>query len=314
MLHRWHLRLAGPLVVAALLALAACNSSTMTVTISTGGSPSPTSTSTTSATATPAATGCAAVEPGSAPATPIPGFTSQTLFPSGAVMTPLVTAYGATGQFTIEGTNICYQGTVDQVNGPYSGHSSIFAGLLGAGWDFNSTFPYDGMTAARTCHSGANCFNSNGLSTPQHYISFENLTSPQTGFVTYHLRVAIPPASPSCSPAANYASQPITLTWGITSSLTYDLPPLTKGSTANLGSGYAGGNLYTFCSAGSASTILSFMEGVAQANGETLLHTTSTSFQVCLQQAVSAYFTVTITANSGNVWTLNQSVPALPSC
>jgi hypothetical protein len=231
-------------------------------------------------------------------------------------MKPLQTTYGGAGQYTLKVTEICYPGTVAQVNGPYSGHKSIYANLLGMGLDFNSTFPYDGATAADVCAYYANCFNTNGLSNPEHYISFEKLTSPQAGFVTYRLRVAAPPARPACSPPGDYSGQPVLHTWGITSSLTYVVPPWTQGSTTNAGSGYAGGNLYWLCSAGSGATILQFMKGVAQSHGETLLHSTSTSFEVCLKQAAGQYFSVTITTSTGDVWQLNQTVPAFsdPTC
>jgi hypothetical protein len=313
MSHHWRSRFTALVFTAALLALTACSTTSGT---SASGSSSPAATSAPHATATAAPTGCAALEPTAVAATPIPGFTSYTLFPSGSVMTPLQTAYGGTGEFTIKETNICYPGTVAQVNGPYSGHSSVFAYLLGAGLDFNSTFPYDGVTAADVCASGANCFNTNGLSNFEHYISFEKLVSPTSGFVTYRLRLASPPANPVCSPSTDYSGQPIIHTWEITTSLTYVVPPLTKGSKANQGSGYAGGNLFTLCSAGSAATILPFMKSVAQSHGETLLNSTSSSFEVCLQQAAGAYFSVTVTANSGDVWTLNQTIPAFstPTC
>lgn len=316
MSHRWRARFTALLFAAALLTLTACSSTASTGANSPGGSSGPAGAGTPPPTATAAPTGCAALEPGSAAATSIPGFTSFALFPTGSVMTPLSTSYGGTGQFTIETTNICFQGTTTQVNGPFSGHSSVFAYLLGAGLNFNSTFPYDGATAARACRGGASCFNTNGLSNPEHYISFENLASPQSGYVTYHLRVAAPPAAPACAPASDYANQAILHTWEITTSLRYDMPPLTKGSTANQGGGYAGGNGSIFCSAGSAGTILNFMENVAKSHGETLMDTSSTSFKVCIEQAPEAYFAVTVTANSGNVWTMNQTIPAYgtPTC
>lgn len=314
MLHLWRSRYTALLFTAALLALTAC--STTSGSNPGGPNPNPAATSVSQATATAAPTGCAALLPGATAATPIPGFTTYTLFPTGSVMKPLQTAYGGTGEFTIRETTLCYPGTVSQVNGPYSGHTSIYATLLGMGLDFNSGFPYDGVTAADACASGANCFNTNGLSNFEHYISFEKLTSPQSGFVTYRLRVASPPANPACSPPSDYSGQSIIHTWKITSAVTYAVPPLTKGSTANSGSGYAGGNLFWLCSAGSGATILQFMKGVAQSHGEALLHSTSTSFEVCLEQSAGQYFSITITTSTGDVWEMNQTVPVFtdPTC
>jgi hypothetical protein len=310
MLHHWRPRIAALLCTAALLTLTACATNVQ------GGSSNPTATSGPKATATAKPAGCAALLPGATAAKPMAGFTTYTLFPSGSVMAPLHVAYGGTGQFTIRETDICYPGTVSQVNGPYHDHTSIYAHLLGAGLDFNSGFPYDGVTAADACASGASCFNTNGLSSFEHYISFEKLVSPQSGFVTYRLRVATPPANPACSPPGDYSGQSIIHTWKITNTLIYAVPPLTKGSTTNMGSGYAGGNLYWLCSAGSGATILQFMKGVAQSHGETLLNSTSTGFKVCIKQAAGQYFSVTITTSSGPVWQLNQTIPVYgdPTC
>jgi len=310
--HLWRSRYTALLFTAALLALTACS----TTGAPAGGQNNPTATGAPHATATATPAGCAGLLPGATAATPLPGFTSYKLFPSGSVMTPLHTAYGGTGQFLIKLTTICYPGNVSQVNGPYHDHTSIYANLLGMGLDFNSGFPYDGVTAADACASGASCFNTNGLSNFEHYISFEKLTSPVSGFVTYKLRVAMPPANPACSPPSDYSGQSIIHTWKITSTLTYAVPPLTKGSTTNSGSGYAGGNLFWLCSAGSGATILQFMKNVAQSHGEALLNSTSTSFEVCLKQAAGEYFSVTITTSTGNVWELNQTVPAFsdPTC
>jgi hypothetical protein len=96
------------------------------------------------ATATPAAS-CATILPGVTAPTSISGF-GGLIYPARAVATPLHASYGGTGQFTIQEIDVCFQGTTQQVAGPFSCHCSVYANLLGTGWGFNSTYPYEVQT------------------------------------------------------------------------------------------------------------------------------------------------------------------------
>jgi hypothetical protein len=258
-------------------------------------------------TSTPTAS-CATLVPGATAAT-APSSFAGLQFPSGAVMTSLQAAAGGTGQFLLDSTNVCYHGTVDQVNGPYSGHSSVFAYLLGSGWGY-STFPADGLHQA-ACGSGVRCFRSSPTTNPEHYLAFDHLTSPTTGYVTYRLRLATPPTTPSCNPTF-YASRPY-----IYGFLGYAVPPLTKESDTAAGGGYAGGYAYGLCSAGTPATILAFMRASAMAAGQTVLNSTATGFNTCVPgPGHGSYQEIIFGVSSGNEWEIRVSIPIFttPTC
>ena len=285
-------RLAAPLAVL-VLALLGCGGTTTIV------QSAPTATRT----PTPAPS-CATVLPGAAAAAAPAGFTGLQ-FPTGAVMTALHSSYGGTGQFTIQETNVCYAGTPSQVNGPFSGHSSVFAYLFGSGWGTSTTYPLDGQTE-KPCTAGANCFHSGD----EHYLSFENLTSPLAGFVTYHLRLGAPPPAPSCDPTYFGPSVPYSYSFGA-----YALPPLTKVSPAAGGEGFPGGTGTGFCSAGTPASILAFMQAAAVAVGDTPHQATSTSFCVSVP-AGGFYGQDLFTVGTTNEWDIREYHPisSTPVC
>ncbi|HEY7833606.1 MAG TPA: hypothetical protein VIG30_08565 [Ktedonobacterales bacterium] len=283
-------RLVAPLVALAFVVVA-CGSSTTIV------QSGPT------ATRTPAPS-CATLLPGASAAAAPAGFTGLQ-FPTGAVMTAPHSSYGATGQFAIQQTDVCYAGTPDQVNGPFSGHSSVFAYLFGSGWGTSTTYPLDGQTQ-KPCTTGANCFHSGD----EHYLSFENLTSPLTGFVTYHLRLGAPPPAPTCDPTFFGPSVSYSDTFGA-----YALPPLTKVSPAAGGEGFPGGTGTGFCSAGTSATILAFMQASAIAAGDTPRQITATSF--CVSVSSGGFYGQTVfVISSGNQWDINEYHPiaSTPQC
>lgn len=242
---------------------------------------------------------CATLLPGAAAAAAPAGFTGLQ-FPSGAVMTALHASYGGTGQFAVQETDVCYAGTVDEVNGPFSGHSSVFAYLFGSGWGQANTFPTNGAAQANCPAGGPACFRTSD----EHYLYFEHLQSPLTGFVTYHLRLATPPPAPSCNPTYYGPSVPYSYTYG-----TWGLPPLSKVSSFALGGGHAGGYDYGVCSAGTPASILAFMLASVAAAGATAHQVTATSFCVSYMQG-GFYGEDGVSVGSGNEWALHHTVPA----
>lgn len=264
------------------------------------------------ATATPAPS-CATILPG-ATAPMLPGYLIFGLiYPTGAVATPLRASYGGTGQFIVQETEVCYQGTIAQVNGPLSGHSSVYANLLGTGWGFNPTYPYDGQTQ-KACSSGATCFKSPFPSNPEHYLSFEKLQSPLTGFVTYHLRLAAPPPLPTCNPAYYPSSSPYIYTFG-----GFAVPPLTKENDNRGGGGFAGGYAYGLCTAGTPASILAFMQAAVMAAGRPVTHVTATGFSTCVPftpggSPTPYYNDITVGVGTGNEWTMTIYIPIATSC
>lgn len=264
------------------------------------------------ATATPAPS-CATILPG-ATAPTLPGYLIFGLtYPTGAVATPLRASYGGTGQFSIQETDVCYKGTTQQVAGPFSCHCSVYANLLGTGWGFNSTYPYDGQMQ-KACSGSATCFKSPFPSNPEHYLSFEKLQSPLTGFVTYHLRLAAPPPLPTCNPAYYPSSAPYVYSWG-----GFAVPPLTKESPTAAGGGFAGGYAYGLCSAGTPASILAFMQAAVMAAGRPIANVNATSFRTCVPftpgGTPTPYFNdIRIAVGTGNEWTMTIYIPISTSC
>ena len=258
-------------------------------------------------TPTPAATStptpsCATLLPGATAATAPGGYAGLT-FPSGTVMNAITAAYGGTGQFKVQKTQLCYHGTPDQVNGPFSGHTSSFAVLFGSGWGVSPTFPADGQTQA-ACDPGASCFRSGNPPYVEYYLSFENIQTPLSGYVTYQLRLATPPPYPTCNPT--YYGPSVAYTYNFDS---FNVPPLTKESDFAAGGGHMGGYTYGLCSAGTPATILAFMEASATANGYTLLGVTATNFHVCQAAGGGAFSRWDFTVSTGNEWQINRSSP-----
>jgi hypothetical protein len=223
-------------------------------------------------------------------------------------MKPLTSSYGGTGQFTVQQTGACYTGTADEVNGPFSGHSSVFAYLFGSGWGVSTTFPSDGQTQ-QPCAAGASCFRSGAAA--EYYLSFENLTSPVTGFETYHLRLATPPLAPTCNPTYYGSSVSYMYTFQ-----GYAVPPLTKESDFAAGGGHMGGYTYGLCSAGTPASILAFMQGAVTAAGSTPMSVNATTFHICVSAGSGYYRTYTFAVGSGNEWTIDRSSPVFttPTC
>lgn len=289
----WQALIRGMGCVASLALLVGCGASGTVVA---------TSTPTPSATPTPS---CATLLPGASAASAPAGFAGLQ-FPTGAVMTSPHASYGGTGQFTVQETDVCYAGMPDQVNGPFSGHSSVYAYLFGSGWGTSTTYPLDGQMQ-KPCITGARCFRSGAPPYVEYYLSFENLQSPITGYVTYHLRLATPPPAPSCNPTYYGPSVPYSYTFG-----SWALPPLTKVSSFALGGGHAGGYDYGVCSAGTPASILAFMEASVTAAGDTPHNVTATGF--CVSYTQSGYYGEnSVSVGSGNEWAIHHTSPAATS-
>ncbi|HEV2237287.1 MAG TPA: hypothetical protein VGR57_11555 [Ktedonobacterales bacterium] len=285
------LALALPLTAA----LSACGSGT---TVAITNTPTPTITPT-------PVPSCATILPG-AGATSAPAGFEALHYPTGAVMKPLASSAGGAGQFTVQQTDVCFTGMPSDVNGPFSGRTSVFANLLGAGWGLSTTFPTDGQTQA-ACASGNSCLRDSG----EHYVALESIQSPLTGFVTYHLRLATPPAAPTCN--ATYYGPSVAYTYAFGN---WAVPPLTKESDFALGGGHAGGYDYGLCSAGTPASILAFMQASVTAHGDTPHQVTAASFCVSYSQgsgASTVYGDYTFRVSTGNEWSVSRSAPIYPA-
>ncbi len=170
-------------------------------------------------------------------------------FPQNAISTSISPAGGGVGRFTIEQFDVCAPSTTRSA--VYSFYAS---GLPGSGWAGASTYPYDGAWQA-SC-GDPYCWKKDHL---PRYVSLEKVTDHGNGLITYHMRLAIPPAGPSCSSSVGIYDGK---TWdgNLGSVPGLNAPPLTLDG---LGDGYSGGGashdaIQAMCSSGTASSINAF--------------------------------------------------------
>lgn len=165
-----------------------------------------------------------------------PGF-SDVLLPAETILTTPARSGGSIGFFAITETNACT---------PSSSVSAIRAffarGLPNDGWAQASTFPYDSGWQA-SC-GDPYCWSKD---TAPRYVSLEAVTDAGQGRVTYHLRLASPPAVPT---GLNCGYRGF-----ITDFHGIPLPPL---SSLFGGSSTAYGGGASACSAGTAASIDAF--------------------------------------------------------
>jgi hypothetical protein len=274
-----------PILTLFLLMATACAT---TITTTGGGSNSGTTTGSTAnstpipttpptATAMPTATptpSCATLVPGSSPLGTIPHFPEVAL-PSGAnpVAAAPQTSGGGSGQFTITSYAVCYTGTTDEVDGPYSAHHSLSAMLLGTGWGRTpDSFPFDAQYN-KACSSSQFCFFS-GVAVIGRQLEADSVTDHGNHLITFNLRLAFPPTAPACN--ANFTGSPIhgIQTTAATAYGTVPLPPISLLAPDN-STGHGGLDI---CSTGTAATLSAFLMAYMPQNGWTL-HASSSSSQ-----------------------------------
>jgi hypothetical protein len=135
--------------------------------------------------------------------------------------------------------------------------------MVGVGWTQAATYPYNGAWPA-SC-GDPYCWKKDNKS---RYVSLEKVTSRGNGLVSYHMRLAIPPAGPTCvSSLGIYNGK----TWATTPNGVSDIyaPPFTLD-----GLGEGGGDAHSVtqymngeCSAGSYSSVSSFFSTGLAAHG-----------------------------------------------
>lgn len=200
------------------------------------------------ATATPS---CATLIPGASPLGSIPNFPEVAL-PSGAnpVASAPQTTGGGPGQFTITSYAVCFTGTTDEVDGPYSAHHSLSAMLLGSGWGRTpDSFPFDAQYN-KACSSSQFCFFA-GISVVGRQLEADSVTDHGNQLITFNLHLAFPPTGPACN--ANFTSSPIhgIQTTTPTDYGTVPLPPISY-LAPDSAAGHPGVDV---CSAGTAATL-----------------------------------------------------------
>jgi hypothetical protein len=289
---RWRAVACLIMVSAAMTFIAACGEQTIVL--------KPTATAIPTVTPTPIPS-CPTLLPGSVAATPITGFT-EVQFPSGTVDTAPHQTYGGTGQFTIIEYDLCYTGTPDDLIGPFSGHHSVTANLLGAGWGTSQTFPYTG-DIQQPCVE--HCFD---FADNQRYLTLDQITDHGNSVITYRMRLAAPPLSPTCNPTNYPAATPYSIYFdpNTTSAYHFQLPPLSKISSFN-GGGHAGGTDTPICSAGTYATMIAFMQSSVTAAGWTVGTTSGTGFTAQMSQNGQT-LTIDMSTSNGLISTTSEWV------
>ena len=275
-----------------LLLLAACSSAAG----STGSGPHTATATNTLAppTATTTPTSCSQL-PG------LSGATALTLFgltyPPGAVAAAPHNSAGGPGQFTIGVYSACAPNTDATLTFPTGKGPTPFSKvLLFSGWAPSKTFPADGQFQS-SCAS--ECF-VNGDGTD--YLALASITPVVNGLVTFQLIVATPPTAPACDPSHFGNTTYVTSIQGPNGTTIY-LPPLTRVST-DMGGGYAGGVVTSYCSAGSGASVNAFLQATLPTGGWTSAGPSSWKTSNGTET-----WTMDITVNTPTMWTINQHVP-----
>lgn len=278
-------------LASSLLLLAACNSSAG----STGGKHPASATNTpVPPTATTTPTSCAQL-PGLSGATALNLF--GLTYPPGAVAAAPHNSAGGTGQFTISVYDSCAPNTDANLTfATGKGPTPFSKVLLFSGWAPSKTFPADGQfqsSCASQCFVGPD---------GTQYMSLASITPVVNGLVTFQLIVATPPPAPTCDPTHFSNMTYVTSIQGPNSTTIY-LPPLTRIST-DMGGGYAGGVVTSYCSAGSGASVNAFLQAALPNGGWT--SNGPSSWKTSNGQLT---WTMDITVNTPVMWTINQHVP-----
>lgn len=235
------------------------------------------------ATATSVPTTCAQLT-GFASATaagPVSGFTYD--LPDSTVAPTAQMSAGAAGQYTLYDEDLCTPNTTTEL--PVGATPRPLATALQFyGWGPVQVFPTGG-DALQACPAGDTCYGfnvqtKNGApyyTEPERFLALGSVQDRGHGLVTFHLKLAGPPAAPTCSDA-NYASMehmiygasPVFLPYfGAVTHTAGDpysgiqLPPVTR----MYGESAAGRTYYHLCSGGTAASVSAFMYTQLTSNG-----------------------------------------------
>jgi hypothetical protein len=209
--------------------------------------------------------------------------------PAGTYIGPASSGGGGAGQYTITSYTLCFQGNEANIDGgqltPSATPTSTIGFLVHSGWKLNNLFPDPSNFAYLDYCSNAHiCVNSSGSGAPFTFVGFDQYASHNGGYTTFRLQVARI-AAPVCLNDPQYYSG--TPQYRIyedgnsagSSSPTYHflMPPGTRVSTF-LGGGTAGSSYAYFCSAGTQTTIVTFLKQAMQNDGYTISNVTASGF------------------------------------
>ncbi len=253
-------------------------------------------------TAAPKPTTCAQL-PGLASATPLTLPNME--FPAGTVAAAPVMSFGGVGQYTFRDYSACApNNTTDLIVSTGGKGPEPFTRLLGFyGWATWPSIPGNG-SALSSC-PGSQCFAFNVDSPskatfggPPRFLSLEHVLDNGNALISFHLRVALPPAEPACDPGFDtfddsvYGHHPEYVT--ATGYGAIQWPPLTR-MQGDSAPSIVGSDQ---CSAGTAASVKAFMDDQFSSQGATAV--------ACAQDCWSYNgVTYTMSITSATSWTFS---------
>jgi hypothetical protein len=227
--------------------------------------------------------------------------------PSGTYMSGPTTSGGGTGQYAITTYTLCFKGTESAIDGgslsPSGTATSTIGHLAHNAWIVNNLFPDPTNDAYLDyCSTQHVCVNSSGSGAPFTFVGFDQYANAGSGYTTFRLQVATI-AAPACANDPQYYSGSPKYTIyedgskASSSNPTYhfQMPPGTRVSTFQ-GGGAAGSTYAYFCSAGTQSSIITFLKQAMQNSGYSISNTTASGFSAAM--------------GSGPTYNIDVSVPS----
>ena len=303
--------LASGFILILTLCLVACGaapSPTATATVTPHPSPSPTATAPATATPTP---GCAQLVAGSSPFVSIPSVPGLSL-PASAYVSAGASSGGSTGTYNVHTYTACFQGAESAIDGP---SASTVAQLKQSGWALSNLFPDPGNFAYLDyCSNSHNCLNTSGSGNPFTFIGFDGYGGHAGGLTTFRLQVATI-AAPTClnDPTYYSGSPKYTLYYdGNSPSPSGDprnhflMPPGTRVSTFQ-GGGTAGSTYVYYCSAGSQSSVVGFLQHAMSNDGWAISAASASGFTATIGSGPT--YTISVVVQNPNNYYLRVFIP-----
>jgi hypothetical protein len=304
-------------LILGLLALVGCSSTASTSL--TGGASSGSGTATAARPTATAVVPCTQFVPAATPFSSVSGVPGLQL-PAGSYIGPSTTGGGGTGQYSVTGYTLCFQGSESAIDGgtllPSSTPTSSIGYLVHSGWTLNNIFPDPTNFAYLDyCSNDSICLNDKGSPHPFTFVKFGQYASQSGGYTTFHLEVAAI-AAPTCLNDPTYYSG--TPKYAIyydsnssgNSSNNHDhflLPPGTRVSTYQ-GGGTAGSTYVYFCSAGTKTTVVDFLEQAMQNGGWAISAISASGFTATIGTSPNSY-TIDVDVQNPNNYYLRVFVP-----
>jgi hypothetical protein len=301
-------------LILGLLALAGC-SSTASASVKGGGS---SGTATASATAT-AVVPCTQFVPAATLFRGVSGVAGLQL-PAGSYIGPGTTSGGGTGQYSVTGYTLCFQGSESAIDGgtllPSSTPTSSIGYLVHSGWTLNNIFPDPTNFAYLDyCSNDSICLNDNGSPNPFTFVKFGPYASQSGGYTTFHLEVATITAPTCLNDPTYYSGTPKYAIYydsnsSGNSSNNHDhflLPPGTRVSTYQ-GGGTAGSTYVYFCSSGTQTTVVDFLQKALHNIGWAISDTSASGFTATIGTSPNSY-TIDVEVQNPNNYDLRVFVP-----